>query len=132
MDKVTVTQEAREAAAIRHSFDGYGWAYIDSGSGSDWHRRGMAEPYAELLYTSDDLASAFAAGKKAGQDEMQARVVEYLRECQATHESHMNAGKHKTASRHHADACKYASAAIERGEHLVTSEPAIEERANAD
>lgn len=66
MDKVTVTQEAREAAAIRHSFDGYGWAYIDSGSGSDWHRRGMAEPYAELLYTSDDLASAFAAGHKAG------------------------------------------------------------------
>jgi hypothetical protein len=37
--------------AIRHSFDGYGWQYIDSGSGSDWLERGMSYPDAEALYT---------------------------------------------------------------------------------
>lgn len=25
-----------DAAAIRHSFDGYGWQYIDAGSGFEW------------------------------------------------------------------------------------------------
>ena len=39
--------------AIRHSFDGYGWQYIDSGSGSDWRERGMSYPDAEPLYTQD-------------------------------------------------------------------------------
>ena len=39
-----------EATAIRHSFDGYGWQYIDAGSGFDWVARGMAHPDAEPLY----------------------------------------------------------------------------------
>lgn len=41
-----------EPVAMRHSFDGYGWLYIDSGSGSDWKTR---HPDAEPLYTKDNL-----------------------------------------------------------------------------
>lgn len=37
-----------EPAAARYDFDGYGWRYIDGGSGSDWMTR---HPDAELLYT---------------------------------------------------------------------------------
>lgn len=48
-------------------------------------------------------------------------IVQYLRECQAIHESRLESGKHKTASKHHADACKYAAIAIERGDHLKES-----------
>jgi hypothetical protein len=33
--------------AIRYDFDGYGYQYIDSGSGSDWQTRVKGEP----LYT---------------------------------------------------------------------------------
>jgi hypothetical protein len=33
--------------AIRYDFDGYGYQYIDSGSGSDWQSRVKGEP----LYT---------------------------------------------------------------------------------
>ena len=31
--------ESQEPVAMRHSFDGYGYQYIDSGSGSDWRTR---------------------------------------------------------------------------------------------
>jgi hypothetical protein len=36
-----------EPVAIRYDFDGYGYQYIDSGSGSDWQTRVDGEP----LYT---------------------------------------------------------------------------------
>ena len=36
-----------EPVAIRYNFDGYGYQYIDSGSGSDWQTRVDGE----LLYT---------------------------------------------------------------------------------
>jgi hypothetical protein len=36
-----------EPVAIRYDFDGYGYQYIDSGSGSDWLTRVDGEP----LYT---------------------------------------------------------------------------------
>ena len=36
-----------EPVAIRYDFDGYGYQYIDSGSGSDWQKRVQGEP----LYT---------------------------------------------------------------------------------
>jgi hypothetical protein len=36
-----------EPVAIRYDFDGYGYQYIDSGSGSDWQTRVEGEP----LYT---------------------------------------------------------------------------------
>lgn len=39
-----------EPVAIRHSWDGRGWQYIDCGSGSDWLARGMTHPDAEPLY----------------------------------------------------------------------------------
>jgi len=37
-----------EPVAIRYDFDGYGYKYIDSGSGSDWQTRVQGEP----LYTA--------------------------------------------------------------------------------
>ena len=37
-----------EPVAIRYDFDGYGYQYIDSGSGSDWQTRVQGEP----LYTT--------------------------------------------------------------------------------
>jgi hypothetical protein len=36
-----------EPVAIRYDFDGYGYQYMDSGSGSDWQTRVDGEP----LYT---------------------------------------------------------------------------------
>jgi len=42
------TQEAdNEPVAIRYDFDGYGYQYMDSGSGSDWQTRVKGE----FLYT---------------------------------------------------------------------------------
>ena len=41
-------QEQDEPVAMRYDFDGYGYKYIDSGSGSDWQTR---EKGAEPLYT---------------------------------------------------------------------------------
>ena len=38
---------ANEPVAIRYDFDGYGYQYMDSGSGSDWQTRVAGE----LLYT---------------------------------------------------------------------------------
>ena len=37
-----------EPVAIRYDFDGYGYKYMDSGSGSDWQTRVQGEP----LYTA--------------------------------------------------------------------------------
>ena len=39
---------ANEPVAIRYDFDGYGYKYMDSGSGSDWQTRVKGE----LLYTA--------------------------------------------------------------------------------
>jgi hypothetical protein len=39
--------EQNEPVAMRYDFDGYGYQYIDSGSGSDWQTRVEGE----LLYT---------------------------------------------------------------------------------
>jgi hypothetical protein len=38
----------QEPVAIRYDYDGYGYQYIDSGSGSDWQKRVQGEP----LYTA--------------------------------------------------------------------------------
>lgn len=48
---------APEPVAVRYDFDGYGWRYIDNGSGSDWMTR---YPDGELLY--DGPAPAVAHG----------------------------------------------------------------------
>ncbi|HCV70574.1 MAG TPA: hypothetical protein DHE23_01830 [Agrobacterium sp.] len=40
---------APEPVAARHDFDGHGFQYIDSGSGSDWKTR---KPDAEMLYAA--------------------------------------------------------------------------------
>jgi hypothetical protein len=40
-------EEQNEPVAIRYDFDGYGYQYMDSGSGSDWQTRVEGE----LLYT---------------------------------------------------------------------------------
>ena len=42
---------ANEPVAIRYDFDGYGYKYIDFGSGSDWQTRVQGEP----LYTTPKI-----------------------------------------------------------------------------
>jgi hypothetical protein len=49
--KEALAQE-QEPVAIRYDFDGYGYQYIDSGSGSDWQTRVRGEP----LYTTPKIA----------------------------------------------------------------------------
>ena len=46
--KKALAQPEQEPVAIRYDFDGYGYQYIDSGSGSDWQKRVQGEP----LYTT--------------------------------------------------------------------------------
>ena len=43
-----LAQPEQEPVAVRYDFDGYGYQYIDSGSGSDWQTRVQGEP----LYTA--------------------------------------------------------------------------------
>ena len=43
-----------EPEAMRYDFDGYGWKYIDNGSGSDWMTR---HPEGEFLFTKPQAAS---------------------------------------------------------------------------
>jgi len=50
-DHRTTSLAAQEPVAMRYDFDGFGWQYIDSGSGSDWQTR---HPDAEPLYTAQD------------------------------------------------------------------------------
>lgn len=46
-----LAEPAMEPVAVRYDFDGYGWRYVDNGSGSDWLERGMKLEDAELVYT---------------------------------------------------------------------------------
>ena len=43
-----------EPEAMRYDFDGYGWKYIDNGSGSDWMTR---HPEGEFLFTKPQTAA---------------------------------------------------------------------------
>ena len=43
-----LAQPEQEPVAIRYDYDGYGYQYIDFGSGSDWQKRVQGEP----LYTA--------------------------------------------------------------------------------
>ena len=45
--KEALAHPEQEPVAVRYDFDGYGYQYIDSGSGSDWQTRVQGEP----LYT---------------------------------------------------------------------------------
>lgn len=45
--------EGQEPVAMRYDFDGYGYKYIDSGSGSDWRSR---IPDAEAVYAAPQQA----------------------------------------------------------------------------
>ena len=46
-----LAQPEQEPVAIRYDFDGYGYQYIDFGSGSDWQTRVRGEP----LYTTPKI-----------------------------------------------------------------------------
>ena len=46
-----LAQPEQEPVAIRYDFDGYGYKYMDSGSGSDWQKRVQGEP----LYTTPKI-----------------------------------------------------------------------------
>ena len=62
----TTEPELPEPEAIRHSFDGYGYLYTDSGSGSLWKERAGCMPDAEPIYTAAQMHDHFAAGVRAG------------------------------------------------------------------
>ena len=57
--------ELPEPEAIRHSFDGYGWMYIDNGHGSGW-RSGIDKADAEFMYTAAQMHNHYQAGVRAG------------------------------------------------------------------
>ena len=40
-----------QPAAVRHSYDGFGWLYVDNGSGSSWLQVGLKYPHGEVLYS---------------------------------------------------------------------------------
>ena len=65
-----------EPVAIRYDFDGYGYQYMDSGSGSDWQTRVEGE----FLYThpakEHDLGISHAIGFDDGFKAGMQRVVE--------------------------------------------------------
>lgn len=46
--------QSTEPEAMRYDFDGYGWKYIDNGSGSDWMTR---HPEGEFLFTKPQAAA---------------------------------------------------------------------------
>lgn len=48
------TKSTIETFAVAHSFDGYGWQYIDNGSGSTWLERGLNKPDATALVSKED------------------------------------------------------------------------------
>jgi hypothetical protein len=53
-----------EPVAIRYDFDGYGYQYIDSGSGSDWLTRVDGEPlytHPAKTLTDEKITSLFRA-----------------------------------------------------------------------
>jgi hypothetical protein len=50
--------------AMRYDFDGYGYKYMDSGSGSDWQTRVNGEPlYTHPADESFDRTSSHMAGE---------------------------------------------------------------------
>ena len=61
----TTEPELPEPEAIRHSFDGYGWMYIDNGHGSGW-RSGIDKADAEFMYTAAQMHNHYQAGVRAG------------------------------------------------------------------
>jgi hypothetical protein len=66
-----------EPVAIRYDFDGYGYQYIDSGSGSDWQTRVNGE----LLYTlpadeSFDRTASHMAGEYVSHRSLAEEITE--------------------------------------------------------
>ena len=52
-----------EPVAIRYDFDGYGYQYMDSGSGSDWQTRVEGEflyTYPVKTLTDEEIIQAYA------------------------------------------------------------------------
>ncbi len=48
----SIFHKPSEPEALRHSFDGYGWNYVDNGSGSNWMDRAKRHMDTEFLYTA--------------------------------------------------------------------------------
>ena len=48
-------------AAVRHSYDGFGWLYVDNGSGSSWLQVGMKYPHAEVLFSKSGQSDSQAS-----------------------------------------------------------------------
>lgn len=67
------TAPGADPVAVRYDFDGYGWKYIDNGSGSDWMTR---HPDGELLY--DGPATAAGDGWISVRDRLPPKFEEVL------------------------------------------------------
>ena len=73
-----------EPVAIRYDFDGYGYQYMDSGSGSDWQTRVdgellYADPVKELPTKEDEywlMVEMLRAKVKEQQEEIEALKAE--------------------------------------------------------
>ena len=65
-----------EPVAYRYGFDGYGWQYIDNGSGSDWAIR---HPDAEPLYAQPpaDRIEALSAENERLREALEKVVMSY-------------------------------------------------------
>jgi hypothetical protein len=78
---------ADDPEAMRYGFDGFGYKYIDSGSGSDWRTR---HPDAEPLYASQPTQSdamlegdtqtiLYLLGVRHGREDERAKIVRELK-----------------------------------------------------
>ena len=54
--------QTQEPVAVRYDYDGYGYQYIDSGTGSDWQTRVKGE----LLYTAPQIKGCAECGVNGG------------------------------------------------------------------
>ena len=82
--KEALAQPEQEPAAMRFDFDGYGWLYIDNGSGSNWREK---IKNAEPLYT-------ISPQRKPLTDELYNELLF------AVSKKHQNETRHQTALRY--------------------------------
>ena len=57
MLKAMVPVPRQEPVAYRYDFDGYGWRFIDNGSGSSWKERATTKKDAEPLFAHPEPLS---------------------------------------------------------------------------
>ncbi len=89
LEEALANQEQGEPVAMRYDFDGYGYKYIDSGSGSDWQTRikdaepVYSEPQQRKPLTDDKM---WALWNSQGSDKMnQQEAIAFAKAIEAAH-----------------------------------------------